>query len=61
MGTDKLRDVIKGERDTGFSMSRDMPGVGFIRPCATLINDVVKSVPIIHSPFYLPGAQLVPQ
>lgn len=39
---DKLRDVVKGERDMGFSMSRDMQGVGFIRPCATLINDVIK-------------------
>lgn len=39
---DKLRDVVKGERDMGFFMSRDMQGVGFIRPCATLINDVIK-------------------
>lgn len=30
---DKLRDMIKGEREIGISRSRDMKGVGFIRTC----------------------------
>lgn len=39
---DKLRDMRKGEREMGVSMRRDMQGVGFVRTCATLVNDVIE-------------------